>query len=231
MSRVDGLHVVTDPGLTAARGLLALVAAAVEGGASVVQLRDKTADGRSLFETLVAVAGVVAGRCTLLLDDRVDVALAARTAGAAVDGVHLGQSDLPVASARALLGPTAIVGLTANTPAHLQAVDALPAGTVDYLGVGVIRPTSTKPDHPAPLGFAGLAGLATRASLPCIAIGGITAADAPELVAAGAAGFAVVSAVCSADDPRAATRDLVDRWSSAVDASGVPATRSTGGRS
>jgi thiamine-phosphate pyrophosphorylase len=142
----------------------------------------------------------------VLVDDRVDVVLAARDRGARVDGVHLGQSDLPVEVARRLLGAESVIGLTANTVDHLAAADALQPGTVDYLGVGVIRPTATKPDHPAPLGVDGFAALVARTSIPCVAIGGVRPDDVAGLRAAGAAGVAVVSAISGASDPRAAAR-------------------------
>ena len=205
-------YVVTDAAAAGDRGVLAVIDAAVAGGATAVQLREKTLPARDLYELAVRAADVIAGRALLLVDDRVDVYLAARGAGAAIDGVHVGQSDLPVERVRALVGPDAVVGLTANTPAHLEAVVLLPAGTVDYLGVGVIRPTLTKPDHPAPLGPDGFAAIAAATALPCVAIGGIRVTDTPALKSAGAAGLAVVSAVCAAPDPRAAAAEFARAW-------------------
>nr|WP_259608171.1 MULTISPECIES: bifunctional hydroxymethylpyrimidine kinase/phosphomethylpyrimidine kinase [Microbacterium] len=104
------------------------------------------------------------------------------------------------------------MGLTANTAAHLDAVRALPVGTVDYLGVGVIHPTATKPDHPPALGIAGFAAFAADSPLPCVAIGGIGLDDVAPLRAAGAAGVAVVSALCAAEDPCAAARTFLRAW-------------------
>ncbi len=205
-------YLVTDPGLSGPRGVLRVVEAAVAGGVSVVQLRDKTADTRDFFELAVAAARITAGRSLLLVDDRVDVFLAARHAGAAVDGVHVGQADLPVSLVRALIGPDAVLGLTANTPAHLAAAHALPPATVDYLGVGVIRQTATKPDHPEAIGVAGFEAFARSTGLPCVAIGGIGLDDTAALRAAGAAGLAVVSAICAADDPASATRAFAAAW-------------------
>lgn len=205
------LHLVTDHRMPFAR-VVEVVDAAAGSGASVVQFRDKDACGRDLFDRVTALADVIAGRATFVVDDRVDVALAARAAGARVDGVHLGQSDLPVIAARWLLGPDALIGWTANTPAHFVAAAGLPAGTVDYLGVGVIRATATKPDHPQPLGVDGFAALVASAPLPCVAIGGIEVGDVRGLRGAGAAGVAVVSAVSGADDPAAATRELREAW-------------------
>ena len=182
------------------------------GGVGTVQIRDHEATAAELVALTRAVAAVLGDRTTLVVDDRLDVVLAARLAGARVDGVHLGQSDLPVAAARTILGPDAVIGLTADTPAHLDAAHALPDGTVDYLGVGVIRPTTTKADHPAPLGIEGFAALAAATPLPCVAIGGVVAADAGPLRWAGAAGLAVVSALCTAEDPAAAARAFRREW-------------------
>ncbi|MCJ1703694.1 thiamine phosphate synthase [Rathayibacter sp. VKM Ac-2926] len=206
------LQLVTDTRLCGPRGVPAVVAAAVAGGVRVVQVRDHEATAAELVALTCAVAAVLDERTTLLVDDRVDVVLAARLAGARVDGVHVGQSDLPVLAARSILGVGAVIGLTANTPAHLAAAHALPAGTVDYLGVGVIRATATKPDHPVPLGIDGFAALAAATPLPCVAIGGVTSDDAAALRRAGAAGLAIVSAICAADDPESAARAFRAEW-------------------
>jgi thiamine-phosphate diphosphorylase len=129
-----------------------------------------------------------------------------------VHGVHLGQGDLPVQQARKLVGPTAIIGLSANSDEHLSRLNELPANTVDYLGVGVIHPTTTKPDHPPALGIAGFKAFAARAPLPCVAIGGVSVADVLPLRRAGAAAAAVVSAVCTAADARSSALSLVTAW-------------------
>lgn len=205
------LHLVTDHRVPFAR-LRDIVDQAVSAGVTVVQLRDKPATGAELFARTLDLADVVAGRCAFVVDDRLDVVLAARERGARVDGIHLGQNDLPVDAARALLGPGALVGWTANTPAHLAAAAALPPVTVDYLGVGVIRATATKPDHPSPLGVDGFAALAASASLPCVAIGGIDVGDVAPLRRAGAAGVAVVSAICAAGDPGSVVAALRAAW-------------------
>jgi thiamine-phosphate pyrophosphorylase len=112
----------------------------------------------------VAVSEVVAGRAAVVVNDRGDVALAARHAGARVDGVHLGQEDLDPVVARHLLGPEALIGWTAHRGVHLRAVAALPEGTVDYLGVGLVRPTTSKADGPPVLGVGGVGtfALSTR---------------------------------------------------------------------
>ncbi|MFB9308584.1 thiamine-phosphate diphosphorylase [Agromyces hippuratus] len=208
-------YLVTDAALCGARGVVSVVAEAVAGGVRVVQVRDKGAEASALLAQLEALAEVIDGRAMLLVNDRLDLAIAARASGLPVDGVHLGQGDAAAAIARDRLGADAVVGLTANAPAHLEAVRRMPRGTVDYLGVGVIRPTSTKPDHPPAIGVDGFARFAAEAELPCVAIGGITRHDIAPLREAGAAGVALVSAICAADDPRAAARDLANRWEAA----------------
>ncbi|MFS0713879.1 thiamine phosphate synthase [Microbacterium sp. 2P01SA-2] len=204
--RVDlALHLVTDDRLDA-DALPSIVDAAVDGGVTVVQLRDKRVTARELIRRARMLSEVIAGRVPLLIDDRVDVVLAALDAGVRVDGVHLGQNDIPPTTARRVLGSDAVIGWTANTEAHLRAAHEMPVGTLDYLGVGVIRPTSTKPDHPPALGIDGFAALSAATPLGCVAIGGIVAEDVAPLRRAGAAGVAVVSAICGAADPAAAAR-------------------------
>ncbi|GAB3558672.1 thiamine phosphate synthase [Spelaeicoccus albus] len=210
----SGIYLVTDAGQCGRRGVVATVGAAIDGGVRTIQVRNKSAGGRELFDEVTAVADAAGDRAFVLVDDRVDVYLAARAAGAAVHGVHVGQDDLPVELVREIVGPQAVVGLTANSDAHAAAALRMPPGTVDYLGVGAIRATSTKPDHPTPLGVAGFARFAATASLPCVAIGGIGRADVPALKQAGAAGVAVVSAICASTDPERAARDLVTGWAS-----------------
>ncbi|KHK97224.1 thiamine-phosphate diphosphorylase [Microbacterium mangrovi] len=216
MTALDlSLLLVTDARLCGERGVAAVVAEAVAGGVTAVQVREKHADDRAVLALVEQVAEAIDGRALLTVNDRLDVAVKARERGIRIDGVHLGQNDPSATRARTELGPDAVVGLTANRPEHFAAVSALPPGTVDYFGVGVIRPTATKPDHPEPLGIAGFAALAGASPLPCVAIGGITASDARALRDAGAAGIAVVSAICAASDPRTAAAGFVRAWSGA----------------
>ncbi|GAB3401868.1 thiamine phosphate synthase [Schumannella luteola] len=203
------LQLVTDERVERQR-LLRAVGAAVDAGAGVVQLRAKGASAREQLGLLGELDAVIGGRAALIVNDRLDVALAGRDAGLRVAGVHLGQSDVPPTTARRLLGTEALVGWTADTADHFAAAAALPAGTLDYLGVGVIHPTATKPGHPPALGVEGFRALAAVAPLPCVAIGGVTEVDAGSLTAAGAAGVAVVSRICAADDPASAARAIAD---------------------
>ena len=196
-------YLVTDRGLCGARGVEAVVREAVAGGATIVQLRDPHAHTAQLVEDARALLRVLrpAG-VPLIVNDRVDVALAA-----GADGVHVGQSDMSPADARALLGPGRILGLSISSLAELErAAEVLEL--VDYLGVGPIFATHTKPDAASPMGVEGLAAVVARSLLPVVAIGGLHAGNAAQAVRAGAAGVAVVSAICAAADPRAATREL-----------------------
>lgn len=199
------------------RSVADVVAAAVAGGSRVVQVRGKDLAANELLQVVEACAARVDGRALLLVNDRVDVALAARLRGVAVDGVHVGQSDLPVDRVRALLGGDAIVGLSASRGDEVVALRALPAGTVDYLGVGAVRATPTKRDHATPLSWEGFAAFrGTVPDLPCVAIGGVGTGDAAEALRAGASGLAVVRAVCSAPDPEAAAMALRAEWDAAL---------------
>lgn len=210
------LYLVTDAALCGERGVLETVRQAVSGGVTIVQLRDKHEPAAAQLRQLEQLAAAIDGRAQLVINDRLDVAVAARERGIPVDGVHLGQGDDLVTRARAELGPGALIGLTANTSAHLRAVALLAPGTVDYLGVGAVRPTLTKPDHPPAIGVAGFRAAAAEATLPCVAIGGVTLADVAPLRAAGAAGIALVSAICAASDPAAAATQFLTTWQEAA---------------
>lgn len=206
------LYFVTDEELCAqaGRSVVDTVVAAVDGGATCVQLRAKDASAGSFLEQVLTVCEVVGHRVPVIVNDRVDVYLAARELGAFVAGVHVGQSDLPVHVTRALIGPDAILGLSAATYEELAAAEA--SGVVNYVGTGVLRGTPTKLDAPEPLGVEGLRERAVATSLPMVAIGGIGMDDMAALGGAGLAGAAVVSAICCAADVKEATARLLGEW-------------------
>lgn len=208
------LYLVVGSGVTRGRPLDEVVTAAVRGGATLVQLREK-----ALFDTeLIAAARALKSRLAplgvpLIVNDRAEVA---RAAGA--DGVHLGHDDLDAARAREILGPAGLIGVSAGTPEEAARVDK---GLADYVGIGSVYATATKPDAGPPIGLAGLTALARALRpLPVVAIGGIGTRQAAEVMAApggagaqgtdGSAvdGIAVVSAICGAPDPEAAARTL-----------------------
>ncbi len=215
------LMLVTDRGLAERHGrsLEAVVRAAVDGGATIVQLRAKHESGAMMLDSAASIAALLAELgVPFLINDRLDIALAVRACGLPVAGVHLGQSDLPVRAARAVLAAQqwsdAVVGVSASTPAQL---DAAEADGADYVGIGAVFATSTKPDAPPELGVKGFASLATASTLPAVAIGGVTARDVAALKRADAAGLAVVSAICAAEDPASAAAEIRTAWT-------VPAT-------
>ena len=206
MNRVDlRLYGILDPERARGRPLPDLARAAAAGGCTLLQYRDKHAGGRTLVETARALKAALAGTgVPLLVNDRVDVALAA-----GADGVHLGQSDMHPADARRLLGREAIVGLTLKTPAH---ADEMYRMAVDYACIGGVFATVSKDNPDPPIGLDGLARVAFRArlaaSVPVGAIAGIDAANAASVIASGVDGVAVISALFMADDTAAAARRL-----------------------
>lgn len=206
MSVVDPtLYLVFDPVHGPGRPA-ELLRATVAAGVTAVQVRSPEASTRELLAAAVAAREALAGTgVALVVDDRVDVALTA-----AADGVHLGQRDLPAAQARRLVGPGLSIGLSVARPDDVDAARALPEGTVDLLGAGPVFTTGTKPDAGEGIGIDGLAQLVTRAdgAWPVVAIGGITPATAPAVLAAGASGVAVSSALTHAADPAAVAREL-----------------------
>lgn len=203
MPSLGRLHLITDtrPGrdpLTLLRAVLP-----VAGPDLVVQVRvaHATSD-REAYGLATRVVALCAGAgATCLVNDRLDVALAVGAAGG-----HVGADDLPVAVARRLLGPDAVLGATARAPA--DAVAAVTAGA-SYLGVGPCFPTSTKDGLPPAIGAAGVRRVVGTVHVPVIAIGGVTAEAVPSLLAAGAYGVAVVGAVSGAADPARAVADLL----------------------
>jgi len=207
MNRVDyRLNAIVDGGLRDAGDLAALAALAARNGATIVQYRDKDASTRAMVAQAAAIRAALAGTgVPLLVNDRVDVALAA-----GADGVHLGRDDMEPAAARRLLGPAAIIGLTVKNGADAEAAIAAP---VDYACIGGVFATLSKQNPDAPLGLDGFAALrariaAARPGLPVGAIAGIDAARAGAAVLRGASGVAVISAIFRAPDVAAATRAL-----------------------
>ena len=200
------LYLVTDQSSAGSRTLTDVVAAAIQGGVTCVQLREKQLNTRDFLAQAMVIKALLAPQnIPLVINDRIDVALAC-----GAQGVHLGQSDMPVAQARRLLPPEVFIGWSVETMEDV-ARSALLA--VDYLGVSPIHTTPTKLDTKAPWGLAGLRQVRSVTNLPLVAIGGLHAANAQAVLSAGADGLAFVSALCAADDPCAAAtalRKLID---------------------
>mgnify|MGYP005814989463 CR=1 FL=1 len=201
------LYLVTDSALAMGRPLLDVVRAAVEGGVTCVQVREKDLPARAYIERLLAVRPLLGERgIPLFVNDRVDVALAVEA-----DGVHLGQTDLPLGMARRLVADRLLIGVSCETVQ--DAIDA-ERGGADYVSVSPVFATPTKADTAPALGLDGVRAVRRAVRVPVVAIGGITAANAADVIRAGADGICVVSAIVSASDPRAAAaalRQIVER--------------------
>lgn len=197
-----------------------IAAAAARGGAGVVQVRSKPIEAGELYTLTIAVARAVHEahpETRVLVDDRVDVAAAAMARGEHVHGVHLGQEDLPVAAARKLLGPDAIIGLTTGTAELVRQANEQ-TDLLDYIGCGPFRPTPTKDSGREPLGVDNYHELAALSRVPLVAIGGVTADDAPALARTGVAGVAIVRALMNAPDPEAYARSVCAAFEEAAHA-------------
>jgi thiamine-phosphate pyrophosphorylase len=191
------LYLVTDRGLSRERSTLEIVTAAVNGGATVVQLREKHFSTRDFTEQALAIKDFLKDRgVPLIINDRVDVAQAIEA-----DGVHLGQTDMPLEVAKKILGDSMIIGISAES---LPDAIAAEQGGADYLGVSPIYATPTKTDTAPPLGLERLRKIRKAVRLPLVGIGGLNPDNAAEVIRNGADGVAVVSAIVAADDPKAA---------------------------
>ena len=210
-----GLYLVTDRGLCGGRPLEDVVLQAVRGGAACVQLREKDISTRAFIEEAVRIKALLAPfRVPLIINDRVDVALAG-----GADGVHVGQDDMPYAMARRLMGPGAIIGLSVETWDDVEKARNL---DVDYLGVSPVFETPTKTDTKGSWGLNGLTKIRARLRHPLVGIGGLNRDNAADAVLAGADGVAVVSAICAAPDPFRAAQELSGIIESALAARSRP---------
>ena len=195
------LYLVTDQSLTRGRTLADVVAAAVQSGVTCVQLREKHLDTRAFLAQALALKALLAPHgVPLIINDRIDIALAC-----GAEGVHLGQSDMPVQAARQLLPPQVFIGWSVESMDDVRDSATLP---LDYLGVSPVFATPTKTDTKTAWGLDGLAQVRAATALPLVAIGGIHAGNAQAVLRAGADSLAVVSALCAAADPQAAAAGL-----------------------
>lgn len=197
------LYLVTDRGLSQGRSTVNVVRAAVRGGVTCVQLREKHCSAREFIAEARAIKALLDSletRIPLIINDRIDLALAV-----GADGVHLGQSDMPLADARRLAGQSMIIGVSAESVEDAVRAEAEGA---DYLGVSPVFATPTKTDAAPPLGVDGMRSIRAAVRLPLVGIGGIHAGNAAAVIRAGANGVAVVSAIVSAACPKSAATDL-----------------------
>ena len=205
------LYLVTDTLMCGQLGVVATVSAAVGAGVTVVQLRDTDATDDELVRLGRQVMKALEGTdVALIINDRVHLVEAI-----GAHGGHVGQSDLGIGEARALLGPAAYLGLSVQTVEQVAAAREHADGTVDYLGVGPVWGTATKLDAAAPGGLETLRQVTSASPWPCVAIGGINVERVPQVRKAGAAGAAVVSAICGQPDVAVATWALRAAWDGA----------------
>jgi thiamine-phosphate pyrophosphorylase len=197
------VYLVTDRFYSKGRSTLEIVEAAVAGGVSVVQLREKDLDTYDFYREGVLIRDFLRARkIPLIINDRIDIAMALEA-----DGVHLGQSDMPPEIARKILGPKSIIGLSVTKLEHIN--EDL-TGVVDYLGISPVFLTSTKPDAEREWGLAGLQKARLATDLPLVGIGSVKLTNAAAVINAGANSIAVVTAIVSEDDPEQAARDLTN---------------------
>jgi thiamine-phosphate pyrophosphorylase len=195
------LYLVADVNYAVGRDLVSLVKEAVRGGVTMVQLRAKGLETREFLELATRLASALKRRFVpLIINDRIDIALAC-----GADGVHLGQYDMPLDKAGHLLGGSKIIGVSVNTLKEAREAARLGA---DYIGLGPIFATTTKNTDLPVLGPEGIRRIKQKISIPIIAIGGINAGNAADVMKAGAAGIAVVSGILGSPDPRKAASEL-----------------------
>lgn len=219
-------YFVVGPENTNGRPVAQIVKAVVEAGFTCLQIRSKTASARELIEFTRQAADIIAqsGRpdeISLLVDDRLDVVLAARKQGIKVDGIHVGQSDIPVDICREYLGDDAIIGLSARTQELFEYIKTADVSQIDYFGAGPLHETRTKPDCGLGLNgkvltrsFEDINRLAALSPIPVVIGGGVKLADIPQLAQTGVNGFFVVSAISEAEDPKAEALKLINAWNS-----------------
>lgn len=214
-------YLVVGPENTNGRPVAQIVKDAVEAGFTCVQIRSKTASAREMIELTRQAARAIdeTGRpATLLVDDRLDVVLAARRQGVRVDGIHVGQSDIPVEVCREYLGEDSVIGLSARAHELFDYIRTADVRPIDYFGVGPLHETVTKPDCGLDGGkvvtrsLTDISELARLSPVPVTVGGGVKLEDIPALAQTGIAGFFVVSAITGADDPKSAASELVKAW-------------------
>lgn len=195
------LYLVTDRGLARGRPIQDIVKAAVLGGVTCVQLREKDCSTMEFIEQALSIKDYLSARgIPLIINDRLDVAQAVKA-----DGIHLGQTDMPLDMARAMVGDSMIIGISAES---LEDAVEAEKGGADYLGVSPIYATPTKTDTAPPLGLEGLRQIRTAVKIPLVGIGGLNHENAADVIRNGADGVAVVSAIVAAEDPAAAAAEL-----------------------
>lgn len=195
------LYLVTDRSLSLGRSLEDVIEEAVQGGVTMVQLREKDCSSSEFYQLAVSLKKILTQHnIPLIINDRLDIALACNA-----EGLHIGQSDLPYLVARRLMGNDRIIGLSVESVEDVIEANKL---DVDYIGISPVFDTSTKLDTATALGFAGVRELSRLSIHPSVGIGGINASNVKDIIECGADGVSVVSVIMSATDPRASAYEL-----------------------
>ena len=217
-------YFVVGPENTNGRPVAPIIRDTIEAGYTCIQIRSKVASARELIELTRQASDIIqnAGRSdevALLVDDRLDVVLAAKKEGIKVDGIHVGQSDIPVEICREYLGPDAVIGLSAGTYNLFEYIKTADVSQIDYFGAGPLRETQTKPDcgigedgNVITRSFDDISQLAALSPIPVVVGGGVKLADIPPLAKTGVGGFFVVSAIAGAENPKAEATKLIEAW-------------------
>jgi len=202
-ARADySLYLVTDRDLSMGRSIEEVVRAAVRGGVTCVQLREKECSSAEFLDLALSLkAGLSKRRIPLIINDRLDIALASEA-----DGIHLGQHDIPLAAAKRISGGRLLIGISAESVEDAVRAEA---GGADYIGISPVFTTPTKTDTAEPLGLEGIRRIRQAVKIPLVGIGGLNLGNAGQVIRSGADGVAVVSAIMSAPDPEKAARELL----------------------
>ena len=197
------LYLITDRGLAPGKPIQDIVAKALQGGVTCVQVREKNCDGNEFLVISRSIQKISrAANVPFLINDRIDIALVSDA-----DGVHIGQDDIPLGPARTLVGSNRLVGVSAGTIEDAREAEA---GGADYIGAGPVFSTDTKNDAGKPIGIEGLQQIVESVSIPVVGIGGIHRKNVRGVIQCGAAGAAVISAIISAENPESAAREIYD---------------------
>ena len=203
--KIQGIYIIVDNTARPDRDHMEIAEAALSGGAKIIQLRAKNLGKRKLYERALKIRELAKEHGSLfIVNDHLDVAIAA-----GADGAHLGQEDLPISAARGIAGERLIIGI--STHSIQQALDADKAGA-DYIGFGAMYSTTSKDNPTEPQGPARLKEVVRAVSIPVVAIGGICRERVTETARTGTAGFAVISAVSTAEDMRGEVEELIRLW-------------------
>lgn len=221
-------YFVVGPENTKGRDVVEMIEEVVKAGFTFIQIRSKEASAKELIEITLKVSEVLKkldkqDQVSLVVNDRLDIVLAAREKGAKVDGIHVGQTDIPVSTCRKYLGEDSIIGLSARTDELIDYVKTIDVSEIDYFGAGPLHESQTKPD--CGLNRQGqviirtldeLKKLAEISPIPVVVGGGIEVSDLKDLAKTGVDGFFVVSAIASAEEPGFSARELVQAWKESV---------------